>query len=80
MLGSGKKVVYLSPYSPDFSPIEPSFGWVKALTQHDELLHEDMCIANDHEVKVATVTCLHEYIFSIPPNLARSWFQHCNYI
>ena len=80
MLGSGKKVVYLSPYSPDFSPIEPSFSWVKALTQHDEVLHEDMCITNDHEAKVATVTHLHEYIFSIPPNLARSWFQHCNYI
>ena len=80
MLGSGKKVVYLSPYSPDFSPIEPSFGWVKALTQCDELLHEDMCIADDHEAKVATITHLHEYIFSIPPNLARSWFHHCNYI
>ena len=77
---SGKKVIYLSPYSPDFSPIEPSFGWVKSLTQRDEMLCQDMSIIDDHEAHLATITRLHWYIFSITPKLARSWFHHCNYI
>ena len=55
-------------------------GWVKGLTQCDEVLRKDMSIPDNDEAKVATVTCLHEYIFCITPELASSWFHQCNYI
>jgi hypothetical protein len=73
-------LVYLFPYSPDFSPIEPSFGWVKSLMQRDEMLRQDMSNRNDANAAVAVATCLHQYISSIMPELATSWFKHCNYL
>jgi len=80
MSTSGKKVLYLSPYSPDFSLTEPSFGWLKRFTQCDELLCEDMSILDNDEAQVATITHLHQYVFCITPELVRSWFHKCNYI
>ena len=44
------------------------------------MLLDDMCIADNDEAKITTVTHLHEYIFSITPELASSWFHCCNYI
>jgi hypothetical protein len=79
-LSSGKRLVFLSPYSPDFSPIEPSFGWVKSLAQRDEMLRWDMSIQNNADASLAVATRLHQYISAITPELATSWFRHCNYL
>jgi transposase len=32
--GAGAVCVYLSPYSPDYNPIELVFGWVKYMKRH----------------------------------------------
>lgn len=64
----GAKVFYLSPYSPDFSPIEPCWSKIKtalraAKARTREALDEALAVA------LATIT----------PLEARNWFTHCGY-
>ncbi|KAF8330200.1 uncharacterized protein EI90DRAFT_3124678 [Cantharellus anzutake] len=66
--------------SLDFSPIEPSFGWVKSLAQHNEMLCWDMSIRDNADASLAVATRLHHYISAITPELATLWFRHCNYL
>jgi transposase len=64
----GAKVLYLSPYSPDFSPIEPCWSKIKtalraAKARTREALDEALAAA------LATIT----------PLDARNWFTSCGY-
>ena len=64
----GVEVLFLPPYSPDFSPIEQA--WSKLKTK----LHA--CAARSYEaLKVA----LHEAVDWITGQDARNWFDHCGY-
>lgn len=66
--GTGAKLLYLPPYSPDFSPIEPMWSKIKTFlrgigARARELLQEAISSA------FKTVTCKD----------IEGWFQHCGY-
>ena len=64
----GAKLVYLPPYSPDFSPIEQCWSKVKTWLR---------------KVKARTVETLDEAIVDalaqVTSSNTRGWFQHCGY-
>jgi transposase len=65
---AGAKLLYLSPYSPDLSPIEPCWSKLKtalraAKARTREALDEALAAA------LATIT----------PGDAQHWFSHCGY-
>jgi len=64
----GVRVLYLPPYSPDFSPIEP--GW--ALQKQ---------FVRKHAPRTATALCriAARARFRVTPLHCRRWFQHCGY-
>jgi transposase len=64
----GAQVVYLPPYAPDLSPIEPCWSKVKtALRKAQARTREALDHALEHVL--ATVTAVD----------ARNWFTHCGY-
>ncbi|KAF9514735.1 hypothetical protein BS47DRAFT_1294808, partial [Hydnum rufescens UP504] len=72
---------FLSPYSPDYSPIEPSFSTIKSRVRRDgDLMRLDMTLDEDDDANIAVITRLHQHVFSITPEEACSWFRHCGYI
>lgn len=64
----GAELLYLPPYSPDFSPIEQCFSKVKTWLR---------------KAKARTVEALDEAIddalAQVTSSDARGWFQHCDY-
>jgi transposase len=65
---SGASLLFLPPYSPDWSPIEPCWSKLKtdlrgAKARSTEALDEAVTAAID----------------TITPNDARGWFEHCGY-
>jgi len=62
------RVLWLPPYSPDFSPIEPMWGKLKTYLR---------------KVKARTMAELDravaEGLRSISPSDCRGWFKHCGY-
>lgn len=66
--GCGSQVVYLPPYSPDFSPIEQCWSKLKAGLRH---------------VGARTRRALERAITRTLPSItatdARAWFRHCGY-
>lgn len=64
----GAKVLYLSPYSPDFSPIEQ--GWSKIKTA---------LRAAKARTREALEDALAAALATITPFDARNWFTHCGY-
>ena len=66
---AGCSVLYLPPYSPDFSPIELVWGWVKqrvrAVGPRDEATRQ---------------RAIDEAVSAIPPEYAVPWFRKCGYI
>jgi len=63
------KVLYLPPYSPDFSPIEPCWGKLKTLLRG---------------IGARTLDALEGALVSTMDRIsvsdARSWFAHCGYV
>ena len=61
---AGCSVLYLPPYSPDFSPIEPAWGWIKRRVRQ--------CCPRDgksHDVAIE------ESVAALPPEFAPHWFR-----
>lgn len=65
---AGAKLVFLPPYSPDFSPIEPAWSKVKALLRRSAARTYDALLE-------AVTSALH----AITLNDARGWFRLCGY-
>ena len=70
----GMKLVFLPPYSPDFNPIELAFSSIKAYIRRnrDEL--------GDDPSLLDTNRFLIDAVFSVTPENASSYFQHCGYL
>jgi transposase len=66
---AGCTLLYLPPYSPDFSPIEPAFSKVKAALKKAAARTQ---AALDAAIDVAVGT--------ITTHDARSYFTHCGYL
>ena len=66
--GRGCSLVFLPPYSPDFSPIEEAFSKVKALLRK--------AAARTHE---ALVGAIGRALDTVTARDARGWFGHCGY-
>jgi transposase len=64
----GARLLYLPPYSPDFSPIEPCWSKVKTFLR---------------KTKARTVDTLNEAIDQaidqVTSSDAKGWFRHCGY-
>jgi transposase len=65
---AGAKLLFLPPYSPDFSPIEPAWSKVKAL------LRRSAARTYDALLDAATAA-----LRAITPSDARGWFRLCGY-
>ncbi len=65
---SGCQLMYLPPYSPDFSPIEPCWGKIKAKLRA-------MAARTVEALDLALVTALD----SVTARDAEGWFTHCGY-
>ena len=66
--GVGCELLYLPPYSPDFSPIEESFSKMKALLRKAQ--------ARDRGVLVEAIG---RALWAVTPEDAAGFFGHCGY-
>jgi transposase len=64
----GARLLYLPPYSPDLSPIEPCWSKVKTALRTAK--------ARTRAVLDATIA---EAMVTVSPTDARNWFNHCGY-
>ncbi len=64
--GAGCRLLYLPPYSPDFSPIEPAWGWIKHRVR-------SRC-PRDNASRIAAVE---ESVAALPAEFAPNWFRNC---
>jgi transposase len=62
------QLVYLPPYSPDLSPIEPCWSKLKTLLR-----------AAQARTREALDAAIERVLAAVTPSDARSWFQHCGY-
>src|SRR5215212_6577558 len=67
--GRGCELVFLPPYSPDFSPIEEAFSKIKALLRK----------AKERE-REALVEAIGRALSAITVQDARGYFGHCGYL
>lgn len=65
---AGAKLIYLPPYSPDWSPIEPCWSKVKTLLRGMKA-----------RTREALDQALAEVIDAITHHDAKGWFAHCGY-
>jgi transposase len=65
---AGGAVIFLPPYSPDFSPIEPCWSKLKTFLRG--------CAARTHALLEQALT---KALRVIQPNDIRGWFRHCGY-
>ena len=63
---AGCKLLYLPPYSPDFSPIEPAWGWIKNRVRQ-------RCPRDDK----SRVVAVEESAQALPATFAANWFRNC---
>ena len=66
--GTGAEVLFLPPYSPDFSPIEEAFSKVKSILRRIG--------ARPRE---ALMEATAEALDAVSRRDARGWFRHCGY-
>lgn len=64
----GAQLLRLSPYSPDFNPIEPCWSKIKTVLRHAKARTVEALIAASKEA-LDTVTAAD----------IRGWFEHCGY-
>lgn len=64
----GAKLIYLPPYSPDWSPIEP--GWSKLKT---------LLRGKKARTRAALDQALSQVIDTMNSKDAKGWFSHCGY-
>jgi transposase len=65
----GARVLFLPPYSPDYSPIEPMWSKVKQWLRS--------AAARDDEALVAAIGAA---LRNVTPQDVHSYFEHCGYI
>ena len=65
----GCSLLYLPPYSPDFSPIEEAFSKLKALLRKAKA-----------RAREALVEAIGQALESVSAKDARGWFGHCGYL
>jgi transposase len=65
---AGCSLLYLPPYSPDFSPIELAWGWLKRFVRR-------LCPRD----ALSRLASLEEAVASLPAAFAPSWFRKCGY-
>lgn len=66
--GAGCSLLYLPPYSPDFSPIELAWSWIKNVVRQRA--------PRDNAARLATID---EAVQSLPQRHAPAWFRKCGY-
>lgn len=66
--GVGAKLMYLPPYSPDFSPVENCGSKIKESIRADA-----------PRTPSAVYTSMGQAIGAVTPADARGWFHHCGY-
>jgi transposase len=66
--GAGATVLFLPPYSPDFSPIEEAFSKVKSILRKAQ--------ARTHE---ALIEAIGRALNAVSRRDALGWFAHCGY-
>ncbi len=66
--GRGCSLLFLPPYSPDFSPIEEAFSKVKALLRRAAA-----------RTRSALVEAIGRALDAVTARDARGWFAHCGY-
>jgi len=64
----GGEVIFLPPYSPDFSPIEPCWSKLKTFLRG--------CAARTQALLAAALT---KALVTLRPDDTRNWFRHCGY-
>lgn len=64
----GAKVVWLAPYSPDFSPIQLMWSKLKTLVRASKARTRE-------EIEAALVKALNQ----VTASDCRAWFRHCGY-
>ena len=67
--GWGCSLLFLPPYSPDFSPIEEAFSKVKALLKKAQA-----------RTREALVEALGTALSAVTPEDAKGFFGHCGYL
>lgn len=65
---AGAKLIYLSPYSPEFSPIENFWSKVKAMLKKAK--------ARTYKDLINAIT---DAMFKVTKNDIHNWFTHCCY-
>jgi transposase len=65
----GCSLLYLPPYSPDFSPIEEAFSKIKVLLRKAKA-----------RTRVALVEAIGRALDAVSTKDARGWFGHCGYL
>ena len=64
----GAQLIYLPPYSPDLSPIEPCWSKLKTLLRTAQARPRD-----------ALDAAIQQVLAAVTPSDARGWFRHCGY-
>jgi transposase len=64
----GARLIYLPPYSPDLSPIEPCWSKLKTLLR-----------AAQARTREALDAAIAHVLAAVTPSDARGWFRHCGY-
>jgi transposase len=65
---AGCSLLYLSPYSPDFSPIELAWSWIKQYVRR-------LCPRDDETRQEAVKNAL----ATLPKGSTKAWFAKCGY-
>ena len=66
--GRGAKLIYLPPYSPDLSPIEPCWSKIKTALR-----------AVGARTRRALERAIKQVLLTITESDALAWFAHCGY-
>jgi transposase len=64
----GAQLIYLPPYSPDLSPIEPCWSKLKTLLRTAQARPRD-----------ALDAAIQQGLAAVTPSHTRGWFRHCGY-
>ncbi len=67
----GRRIEYLPPYSPDYSPIEPAFSTIKAHIRRAGIYAHPTSQAYYEMYDAATI---------ITPEMTWGFFHHCGYL